>query len=261
MFLMFGDEADREQGKGKRFFVYGAIFIDTNRMPALHDEIEKLRSKAGLAATASLKFAGATRPKDMPLEAHRDLKNKLMYAAEEIGGVKFCAQVTLHDLARNQEHDDLDLWGANTVLGRFNRFLTEHNEYGYVLFDRIPVQRPYRYLKEKFQIGMTFRDRPSIRLERVLGVGHAVDGSSHLCSVADVMLGAFRYCVNEPENEEAGKAMFPILMRMMWKRERQGRIYVRECGLVLRPKVINESKHQQEYDALIERLEGYLIGA
>jgi hypothetical protein len=36
----------------------------------------------------------------------------------------------------------------------------------------------------------------------------------------DVMLGAFRYCVNEPENEEAGKAMFPTLMRMMWKRER-----------------------------------------
>jgi hypothetical protein len=84
---MFGDEADREQGKGKKFFVYSAIFIDTNRIPALHDQIEKLRNEAGLAATDSLKFARATRPKDMPLEAHRDLKI-------------------------------LILWGANTVLGR-----------------------------------------------------------------------------------------------------------------------------------------------
>jgi hypothetical protein len=84
--------------------------------------------------------------------------------------------VTLHDLARNQEHDDLTSWGANTVLGRFNLFLIEQNEYGYVLFDRIPVQNPYRYLKEKFQLGMTFKDRPSIRPDRVLGVGHAVDG-------------------------------------------------------------------------------------
>jgi hypothetical protein len=144
MFLMFGDEADREQGKGKKFFVYGAIFIDTNCIPALHNHIQKLRNEAGLAATDSLKFAGATRPKDMLLEAHRDLKNKVMRAAEEIGHVKFCAQVTLHDLARNQVHDDLVLWGANTVLGRFNRFLIEQNEYGYVLFDRIPVQNPYR---------------------------------------------------------------------------------------------------------------------
>jgi hypothetical protein len=142
-----------------------------------------------------------------------------------------------------------------------NLFLIEQNEYGYVLFDRIPVQNPYRYLKEKFQLGMTFKDRPSIRLDRVLEVGHAVDGSSHLCSVADVMLGAFRYCVNEPENEEAGKAMFPTLMRMMWKRERQGKIYVRDCGLVLRPKAISEAKHQKEYDALIERLEDYLTSA
>jgi len=256
--LMFGDEADREQGKGKRFFVYGAIFIDTDRIPALHDEIEKARQKAGFAATDSLKFAGATRPKDMSLNAHRDLKNKVMCAAEEVGDVKVCAQVTLHDLARNQEHDDLVLWGANTVLGKFNLFLRDQNQYRYVLFDKIPVEHPYRYLKEKFQVGITFKDRPPIRLERVLGVGHAVDGSSHLCSVADVMLGAFRYCVNEPENEEAGKAMFPILMRMMWKRERQGKVYVRECGLVFRPKSVNQAKHQTEYNALVERLEGYL---
>jgi hypothetical protein len=59
-------------------------------------------------------------PAVLLFEAHRDLKSKVMCAAEEIGGVKYCAQVTLHDLARHQEHDDLVLWGANTVLGRFN---------------------------------------------------------------------------------------------------------------------------------------------
>lgn len=72
------------------------------------------------------------------------------------------------------------------------------------------------------------------------------------------MLGAFRYCVNEPENEDAAKVMFPTLMRMMWKRERHGKIYVRECGLSFRPKAIQEARHQAEYDALIERLQGYL---
>ena len=54
MYLMFGDEADREQGRGKKFFVYGAIFVHTNSIPALHDEIAKARRQAGLVDTDSL---------------------------------------------------------------------------------------------------------------------------------------------------------------------------------------------------------------
>ena len=76
---------------------------------------------------------------------------------------------------------------------------------------------------------------------------HAVDGSSHMCSVADVMLGAFRYCVNEPNNREAGKAMFPV--GMMWKREHKGKIYVNDCGLVYRPANVKAEMHQAEYGA------------
>jgi hypothetical protein len=79
-----------------------------------------------------------------------------------------------------------------------------------------------------------------------------------MCSVADVMLGAFRYCVNEPDNEEAGRAMFPTLMSMMWKKERDGKAVVDECGLVFRPARIDEAKYQTEYDALAHRLQGYL---
>jgi hypothetical protein len=258
MYFMFGDEADREQGRGQKFFVYGAIFVPTDNIPALHDQIEKARKAAGLINVDSLKFASSTRPKAMTFEAHRELKKTIMTLAREVGNVKFCAQVTLHELARNQEHDDLVLWGANTVLGKFNMFLGETKSHGYAVLDKIPVEHPYRYLKEKFQVGLTFQGKPSIRLDRILGFGHAVDGSSHMCSVADVMLGAFRYCVNEPDNEEAGNAMFPVLMSMMWKREREGKTYVNECGLVFRPANIKEAKHQAEYDVLIERLQSYI---
>jgi hypothetical protein len=259
MFMMFGDEADREQGRGQMFFVYGAIFAPTDNMKALHDEVEKARRAAGLADTDTLKFASRTRPKQMTFEAHRDLKKKVMTLARDVGSVRFCAYVMLHELARNQSHDDLVLWGANTVLGKFNMFLEEENSFGYALLDKIPVEHPYRYLKEKFQLGLTFANDKRVRLGRVVGLGHAVDGSSHLASVADILLGAFRYCVNEPDKEEAGKAMFPTLMSMMWKRERGGKVYVNDCGLVFRPNKIKEAKHQAEYDALIQRLQGYLM--
>jgi hypothetical protein len=182
-----------------------------------------------------------------------------MTVARDIGKVKFCAQVTLHELARNQSHDDLVLWGANTVLGKFNAFLDQRTTYGYAILDRLPVEHPYRYLKEKFQLGMTFLDgRSSMRLRRILGFAQAVDGSSHMCSVADIMLGAFRYCVNDPENPDAAKAMFPVLMQMMWKRKQDGRPVVNECGLIFRPATVEETKYQTEYDDLSSRLLGYL---
>ena len=40
-----------------------------------------------------------------------------------------------------------------------------------------------------------------------------------------------RYCVNEPENKETGKAMFPTLMGMMWKRKRQAAESLASCSL------------------------------
>jgi hypothetical protein len=261
MYFMFGDEADADQGRGQKFFVYGAIFVPATNMPPLHAQVESARIASGLANTDSLKSAVGTRPESMTFEAHRELKNTVMSLARKVGDVTFCSQVTLHDLARNKSHDELVLWGANTVLSKFNQFLQERNSYGYVVLDRIPVKQPYQYLKEKFQIGLTFTTKPAsppMRLGRILGFAQAVDGSSHMCSVADVMLGAFRYCVNEPDNKEAGKAMFPVLMSMMWKRERNGKIYVNNCGLVFRPANVLETKHQTEYDALVQRLQGYL---
>jgi hypothetical protein len=71
----------------------------------------------------------------------------------------------------------------------------------------------------------------------------------------------FRYCANEPDNEEAGKAMFPTLMEMMWKGSENGRVYVNERGLVFRPQEVQVPKLKAEYDALAERLQRYLVSA
>jgi hypothetical protein len=135
MYLMFGDEADHDRGRGQKFFVYGAIFVHADCLPTLHDAIETAREKAGLKDTDSLKFA-SKRPETMSIEQHRELKSIVMTLARDIGKVKFCAQVTLHELARNQTHDDLVLWGANTILGKFNTFLDENATYGYAMLDR-----------------------------------------------------------------------------------------------------------------------------
>jgi hypothetical protein len=107
----------------------------------------------------------------MSFEAHRNLKAQVMETAREVGHVKFCAYVMLHDVARNQK---------------------------------------------------------------------------------------LRYCVNEPDKEESGRAMFPVLMSTMWKGRRKGKTAVEDYGLCFRPTTVKEAKHQAEYDGLAKRLHGYL---
>jgi len=260
MYLMFGDEADKDAAKDKKFFVYGAIFVPTNSIAALHAEIERLRTAAGMAGTDTLKSGTNTKPKGMTNEAHKQLKIDVTKAAREKGNVKLCAQVTLHDLARNQEHDDRVLYGANTILGKFNQFLAAQGSHGFAVMDRIPVEKPYEYLKEKFQVGMTQNGKPLGRLDRILGFSHSADGTSHLCSVCDIPLGSFRYCVNDPKNEDAAIEMFPTLLQMMWRGTRSGRDTSREFGLCFRPLNIEAPKYQAEYDALETRLQRYLYG-
>ena len=215
MFLMLADEADAEQGKGQRFFVYGAVFVQADNIKVLSDTVETIRKQAGLKPTDSFKFADKSRPENVTKEAFREAKSKVLDLAAKYGTV-FCAYAILHELAGNQTHKDLVLFGANTLLGKFNEYLGMYKEtFGMVLFDRIPVEHPYRYLQQKFQVGLTFPDGKTRRLERIMGLASTCDGASHLASIADILVGSFRYCVNEPDKDIAGRAMFPKLVKVM----------------------------------------------
>ena len=99
MYLMFGDEADAEQGRGQKFFVYGAVFIKTY-VKALHDGIEKMRDKFGYSATDSLKFHDC--PKQVTRDQHRDIKK----GSREAGSAAGCSVLRVSHFARNRKRRD-----------------------------------------------------------------------------------------------------------------------------------------------------------
>jgi hypothetical protein len=258
MYLMLGDEADFEQGKGQKFFVYGAIFIPPDSIKPLSDAIEAVWVAAKFEPTDSLKFADKTRPEKITREDFREVKAKVMDLAAK-HGVVFCAYAILHALASTQAHKQRVEFGANTLLGKFNEFLgTDKDTFGLVLFDKIPIPHHHKYLQQKFQIGMSFPDGTTKRLERIVGLASTTDGQSHLASVCDILVGSWRYCVNEPAADVAGKAMFPKLMDVMWKRKRDGKLYVKDFGFVMRPLEVKSEKYKKEYEDLRTRLQGYL---
>lgn len=106
MFLMLGDEADAEQGKGQRFFVYGAVFIQADNIKALSDAVEAIRKETGFKPTDSFKFADRSRPESVTRDAFRDAKSKVVELAGKYGTV-FCAYAILHELAGNRRKKTL----------------------------------------------------------------------------------------------------------------------------------------------------------
>ena len=78
--------------------------------------------------------------------------------------------------------------------------------------------------------------------------------------MAGIVLGSFRYCVNEFAKDEAGKAMFPGLVRLMWTGA-CGRAKGTCASAVSHSgrRWSNRGRYQGEYEAkLLKRLQGYL---
>jgi hypothetical protein len=91
-------------------------------------------------------------------------------------------------------------------------------EHGIAKLDRMG-KNSFTYAKNKFQTGLIFPGRDiSIkrRLDRITSIGFTCDGASHLSSMADILLGSFRYCVNDAEKDKAGRVMLPKLVPLMW---------------------------------------------
>jgi len=255
MYLMFGDEADPERGRGQKFFVCGAVFINAQQVEELHDDIQKIRKRVGYANTDSLKFSGC--PKDISYDKHREVKKEIVKLARR-HDVVFCAYAISHAVAQPNQ-----LWpyGINTLLGKFDAFLKERGDVGIVLMDRSPGQLkdPFKYLKNKFQIGLQFPSGGNRRVDNIIGYAFTCDGASHLASLADILLGSFRHCVNEPDRDIANAAIFPTLIRIMWyRRTKDGKKRLQEYGLTLRPETIKVERHKKDYNNPLARLDGYL---
>jgi len=95
-----------------------------------------------------------------------------------------------------------------------------------------------------------------VPLDRILLFASTCLGASHANSAMDIVLGAFRYCINNPRNEDAAREMFGAVAPLMWGRRVDGQIAVRGRGLILRPEIagIRHEPYRREYEQLIEHL-------
>lgn len=259
MRILLTDETNRQPSRDVKFFVYGGLVLTTEALSTLHDEIEDIRRTAGYRTGDELKFDTRSRPEYVTIEAATEAKRQVIERARQAGCV-FIVHIILHDIIRNQDPDQQVQWAADYVIGSYNQYLSEENEDGICVVDNLPNRAEFRYLSEKFANGLTLDTGTYVSLDRIKLFASTCIGASHANSVMDIVLGAFRYCINNPRNPEAAREMFGSVARMMWGRRVGNTIQVRGRGLILRPEIesIHVEQYRREYEELIEHL-GHLL--
>jgi hypothetical protein len=220
----------------------------------LHDGIAEIRKKAGYGPEDELKFQTAARPKHVSIEQCTQAKNAVVDLCIHLG-CRFIAYVVLHAIAKGQGVETVISWGATTVIGKFNFFLTTQRSKGVVVVDRLPQASEYGLLTQRFTHGLTFPDDKSktpVLLDRIVLFASSCSNASHASTAMDIVLGSFRYCINQPKNVDAARTMMLNLSKLIWCEREGEHLYAFERGLVFRPKVVKIADYAKEYDALVK---------
>jgi len=128
--------------------------------------------------------------------------------------------------------------------------------------DNLPVRSQFRYLSERFSLGLDIQGRRRVRLERVKLFAATCANASHVHSAIDIVLGSFRYCINNPQNPDVARAMMLQVVKMMWHRYEASTdtYHVGGRGLITRPprERIRVDTYRREYDALFAHINDLL---
>jgi len=256
MYLLVTDETNRTASENIKFLVYGGLAIPLERMTELDQAIRDIRLNAGYQATDELKFDTRARPENVTIQAATEAKNNVVEKCKEIG-CKFIAHVIHHSIIQNQNEGEQIHKAADYVIGRFHMLLNSLDSDGICLMDNLPDRSELSYMKGKFQNGLTLRSNETISLNRIKIFGSTCVGASHANSAVDIVLGSFRYCINQPRNVQAAQQMLENVVSLMWSgRSADNTISIGDRGLIVRPRLeyIRSRRFREEYDELLLRL-------
>ncbi len=260
LFLLFTDETNTvaDSDRGSVFFVYGGLIIPSEKLIYLHEGIELIRIKYNFKREDSLKFDTNKRPRHITPEDFSKAKFEVVDLCI-VSGCKFIAYVVHHGIAKSQPLVKHLLWGADAVCEKFNKFLLELNSNGIVMIDRISNKGEYNYLVKKFSTGLMYSEEKSVALDRIIVYSSTCNNASHASSAMDIVLGAFRYCLNSGKNSETEKVIMKSLVKLIWGDITEaGDLAPLEKGLILRPMDVYVPKYRTEYDSILKRFNSFL---
>lgn len=255
MFIFVGDESNVTQSKHARFFIYGGLIIAADRCLEVTNKIADIRNRYRFTVEDECKFDTRSKPAHLSNAEFSQVKNEVLEVCRE-SEVRFMAYAVHHSIASTQKQKtDVWLWALNTLLCQFDLFLQREQSHGICLVDRF--ENDLSLLKRIHQQGVDPQfsgGRLPHRLGNIWCYGTINIGTTHIASMVDVVLGAFRYCVNEMVRKKVLLTLYRKVRPLMLC-EPGNPSNVKEWGLFLRPKEVKAPAYKQDYDTLLRHLE------
>ncbi len=247
-YLLVTDETNRDPSDESRFFIYGGCIVPTEEAPKIHQSIESIRMRAGYPADIALKFDSRSRPNAVTIEVFTNMKKAVVELARD-HGVKFIAELILHDIIRDRSYEERVLFALKTLCSQFQIFLLGADGFGQVVSDR--TEHILDLFKEIHCRGVQPRADDGgfeARLTRIWQFSVSSTNCGHLMSMVDIILGSFRFCINRP-TADVSRTMFDQLLPLLPGVPTQ-EDFQDGTGLLLRPKHVEVRTYIDEYSRL-----------
>lgn len=258
MYLLVADETNRNPNEKIKFFIYGGVSIPLESAQLIHDSITDIRKDYGYYPYDELKFDSRSKPEALSRSQFTEAKNLVIDLADSCG-VRFMAYVVHFEIA-SKDTPTMFLYALRTLLCHYDLFLERKEASGFFLADRF--ENCFDTFKEVFTFGIdpvAAGIRNHRNLQHVHLLGATCMGSTHFLSLVDVILGAFRYCVNEVDKTETPKLLYPKVTQLMLTNPADEQ-EIEEWGLFYRPRAIKSDRIRADYDLLRSRLDSLLSG-
>jgi len=249
MYLFLSDETNTTQTDAVQFLIFGAMVIPMENAPGAVKEILEIRQCYGYPSDSEFKFDTHSRPSVVTKAKCDEAKNAVLELAER-HEMRFMACITHHKIAINRKQSDRVLFGLKTLLCEFDTFLTREKASGICAIDRFEIAHSVLSsilvggVDPDGELGKFQRHLSNIWLYSVTSIS-----CSHLCSVCDIVLGTFRYCVNSTAKTDVAKRLYPRV-RKLFLHDPNAPAKIENWGLFLRPKVIRAKVYADEYEKL-----------
>jgi hypothetical protein len=258
MYWLFLDETNTSPEAGP-FFIYGGLAIRSEKLPDVHHMISDVRTEYGFSDTDQFKFSTRTRPEAMPVESWREAKSQALERAHSIG-VDLIVYAVHHQIARKEY---AQTYALNQLISSFDKIYLERvDDFGAVCIDRVEEDFGFKYFRETFRTPFTYPSGWQSKADRVIHYSMSCDGASHINSLVDLAIGGMRYCMNAAMGngkDEVAEQIMRSLAKLLWApRERNGKRYLLDYGLILRPQNVEVPAYREDYKRLIEKLSEYL---
>lgn len=255
------DETNLSVNDGE-FLIVGGLVLTGQQIMQVDLAIDFIRKHYGFKPSDAFKFNTKSRPPQVSIEDFARAKELAISLLQPLG-IKMIVYVVLHEIAKRNNQEQVMSMAFNSLFAHFDmRFLDAHMSKGVVCIDRMSDHFAFKYLQDKHQAGVTFAGGREQQLERIMHYSMTTDGASHISSLVDISLGAFRYCVNlsnspqKDEKLELANRMLRPLSKALWSSEKDGQRVITGFGYLPHPRgLIRVDAYRAKYETLAQDLQ------